>query len=278
MSPAKIRIIHDFTFEKSVPGVNADTDFSSAPTCKLSHVLRGIISRILHSRRPSATPTRILLSKMDVKDAFRHIHVEWVHCPLFGYAFHGLVVVDRRLQFGWRNSPGFWSLFSAALEHAHVHTTFRNWVVTPFGQVETSHVTVSEPAEVEWPVLLPPGYPVPPGDGGGAAKPFLTQIYVDDAVLVEPQCSPVGNRCLRASQSMGSDHGRLLIERQSGDPPFLAPDKASSWHTRLEVLGWDLDTVAMTISCRKEKLVNFASCSRGGQRTAVVRRNPSYVR
>ena len=32
VSPAKIGIIHDLTFETSVPGVNADTDFSSAPT------------------------------------------------------------------------------------------------------------------------------------------------------------------------------------------------------------------------------------------------------
>ena len=253
VSPSKIRIIHDLTFETSAPGVNADTDFSSAPPCKLGHVLRGIIWRILHLRRPSVTPTRILLSKMDVKDAFRQIPVEWAHCPLFGYAFRDLVVVDRRLQFGWRNSPGFWCLFSAALEHAHVHTTFRNAVVTPFGQAVTSHVTVSEPAEGECPVPLPPGYLVPPGDGGGAAKPFFTRMYVDDAVLVEPQCSPVGDRCVRASQSMGSDHGRLLGERQAGDPPLLAPEKVSSWHTRLEVLGWELDTVAMTISLPQGK-------------------------
>ena len=40
VSPAKIPIIHDLTLETSVPGVNADTDFSSAPTCKLGHVSR----------------------------------------------------------------------------------------------------------------------------------------------------------------------------------------------------------------------------------------------
>ena len=65
VSPSKIRIIHDLTFSTSVPGVNADTEFSSAPACKLGHVLRGIIWRILHLRRPSAPLTRILLSKMD---------------------------------------------------------------------------------------------------------------------------------------------------------------------------------------------------------------------
>ena len=29
--PSKIRIIHDLTFSKSAPGINTDTDFSSAP-------------------------------------------------------------------------------------------------------------------------------------------------------------------------------------------------------------------------------------------------------
>ena len=43
-------------------------------------------SRILHSRRPSVAPTCISLSKMDVKNAFQQIPVEWGHRPLFGYA------------------------------------------------------------------------------------------------------------------------------------------------------------------------------------------------
>ena len=97
--PSKIKIIHDLIFSTSVPGVNADTDLSSAPACKLGHVLRGIIWRILDLRRPSVPITRILLNKTDVKDAFRQIAVEWSRCPLFGYAFYGFTVVDRRLQF-----------------------------------------------------------------------------------------------------------------------------------------------------------------------------------
>ena len=61
-SPSKIRIIHYLTFCTSVPGVNADADFSSAPACTLGHVLRRIIWRMLHLRRPSTPTTRILLS------------------------------------------------------------------------------------------------------------------------------------------------------------------------------------------------------------------------
>ena len=166
-------MVHDLTFSTSAPGINTDTNFSSAPDCKLGHVLCDIVWRVLHLCRPSAPLTRILLSKMDVKDAFRQICVEWSHCPVFGYAFRDLVIVDRRLQFGWRNSPGFWCLFSAALKHSHVNTSFQNAVFTPFGRAATSHVQVSSPAEGESPVSLPPGYRVPPGDGGGTTKPFF---------------------------------------------------------------------------------------------------------
>ena len=93
-----------------------------------------------------------------MKDAFRQICVEWSHCPEFGYAFRDLVLVDRRLQLGWRNNPGFWCLFSAALQHSHVNTSFHNAVATPFGRAATSHVQASSPAEGESPVSLPPGY------------------------------------------------------------------------------------------------------------------------
>ena len=48
---------------------------------------------------------------------------------MFGYAFRELAVADRKLQFGWRSSPGVFCLFSAALEHAHRHTSYDDAVV-----------------------------------------------------------------------------------------------------------------------------------------------------
>ena len=59
---------------------------------------------------------------MGVKDAFRQVAVEITRTLVFGYVSGGLVVVDRRLPFGWRNSPGFWYLFGSALEHVHNKT------------------------------------------------------------------------------------------------------------------------------------------------------------
>ena len=79
VSPSKTRIIHDLTFSTSAPVVNTDTDFLSAPDCKLGHMLRDIILQVLRLSRPSAPVTRILLSKRDVKDAFQQMCVKLPH-------------------------------------------------------------------------------------------------------------------------------------------------------------------------------------------------------
>ena len=43
VSSSKNRIIHDLTFSTLAPGVNTDTDFSSAPDFKLGRVLSDVI-------------------------------------------------------------------------------------------------------------------------------------------------------------------------------------------------------------------------------------------
>ena len=65
----------------------------------------------------------------------------------------------------------------------------------------------------------------------------------------------VGERCKRASESCASDHIRLLEERGGTTPPLLSSHNLSAWLTKLVVFGWEIDTVAMTITAPKEKLV-----------------------
>ena len=167
VSATKVRIIHDLTMAFSNPGVSGDTDFESAPNCKLGHVLIDIVWRILFLRRTLAPHTHIMLSKMDAKDAFRQVAVEWDGCTKFGYIFGNFVVVDRRLVFGWRSSPGLYCLLAGTIEHVHGFTSFDDAVVTPQGSAATCHVRVDIPAAGEAPVQLPPECRVPSGQGGG---------------------------------------------------------------------------------------------------------------
>ena len=167
VSATKIRTIHDLTMAFSNPGVNGDTDFESAPKCKLGHVLRDIFGRICFSRRTLAPHTHIMLSKMDVKDAFRQVAVEWDGCTKFGYVFWDFVAVDRRLVFGWRNSPGFYYLLAGAIEHAHGSTSFDDAVVTPQGLTSTRHVRVDIRPRGRPRCTYPRSAGCPPDRGGG---------------------------------------------------------------------------------------------------------------
>ena len=90
---------------------------------------------------------------------------------------------------------------------------------------------------------------------------------MDDAVLAEaiPESSS-SSRCVQESASLASDHFRLFGERSSGDPPLLASQKVSCWDPPLEVLGWDLDTVCMTISVPPAQLAR--TCDLLSQRPA----------
>ena len=70
------------------------------------------------------------------------------------------------------------------------------------------------------------------------------RYYVDDGILVEVQWWPDGRCCMRAVQSLASDHFRLLGVRGASDPPLLSASKIANWDMRLEVMGWLVGTEA----------------------------------
>ena len=78
VSPSKTRNIHDLTFTSSQYAriVNAVTDFGQPPPVELGRVLRNIIGRILYLRRRFGPRARIVLSKIDVMEAFRQVSVQ----------------------------------------------------------------------------------------------------------------------------------------------------------------------------------------------------------
>jgi hypothetical protein len=46
-----------------------------------------------------------MISEMDATAAFRQLRVN-TDGVLFGYVYEDMVILDLRLQFGWRSSPG----------------------------------------------------------------------------------------------------------------------------------------------------------------------------
>ena len=118
----KIIIIHDMTFEhrdgSGGGSMNSTTDWDEIPTCALAGVMHEVVQRVLGLRVKFGDRARIVIQKMDVKNAFRQIPVDPDGARVFGYVLGEFLFIDLRLQFGWRGSPGWWWVISAAMQHA----------------------------------------------------------------------------------------------------------------------------------------------------------------
>ena len=261
VSGSKARICHDLSFAVSGTGVNEGTDKYAEPECKVGHVSRTVVWRILYlhgkfvaGKSPSP---RILIAKNDLKSAYRQICVDIEKAPTFASLFRNVVIIDRCLQFGWTSSPSFWGVCAAAMQHAHTRTNIRNALITAEGRQATSHVRVEPPREGEVQAELPPDDVYPPGVGGRMSDMFWAETFVDDAIVVEVESPLEGRRCLRASRSYASDCFRGLGSRQAREPPLFSREKTTSWDTRMDVLGWTLDTKAMTNAVPHEKIARL---------------------
>ena len=63
---------------------------------------------------------------------------------------------------------------------------------------------------------------------------------------------------MRAVHSLARDHFRLLGSRGTKDPPLLSASKITHFETRLEVLGWVIDTQQLMITMTQRKQAELA--------------------
>ena len=116
------------------------------------------------------------MRKIHVKDAFRQVPVDPAGAPVFGYVVNDLVVVDFRLQFGWRSSPGLGGLMASALEDSHNHTTFRGARISRAEKNAVAHVQVAG-HRPEIVVPIPFDCAKLSGKGGGPGDTFFVRYY-----------------------------------------------------------------------------------------------------
>lgn len=74
--------------------MNADTDREKVPECRFAGVVTEVITRILGLRTKYGTQKRILLQKMDAKNAFRQVGVAPDRAVAFMYQLEDLGFVD----------------------------------------------------------------------------------------------------------------------------------------------------------------------------------------
>ena len=194
--------------------VNSTTDWDEIPACALAGVMRKGLQRVLGLRVKFGDRARILIKTLDVKNAFRQIPVDPDGVTAFGYVLAGYIFVDLRLQFGWRGSPGWWGVISAAMQHAQRNTTRASASFSQAGDRAVEHVTVAPDTGrpvARWPVECI----VRPAKGGGAGDPAFVVFFMDDAISVEVQWDLEGARCLDLSRSLASIHFQAMGERRA---------------------------------------------------------------
>ena len=90
---------------------------------ELAEVMNDIVKRIMGLRAKFGTGTRIPIEKLDAKSTFRQISVDPAGAAAFGYVVADYIVVDMRLQFGWRGGAGWWGVVASAMQDAQRKTT-----------------------------------------------------------------------------------------------------------------------------------------------------------
>ena len=119
--------------------LTAIPNFSSVPPCELGHVRREVLLCELFLRQTHGRSAPTVFCRVDVKEVFRKVLVDPVGASVFGHVTGGRVVVDLPLQFGWRNSHGYWGLLASVREQTHTRSTFQGAVVSPQGAAAVAH-------------------------------------------------------------------------------------------------------------------------------------------
>jgi hypothetical protein len=257
----KFRVIHDLSAERDnkagvKESVNSTTAFDEAPQVELGEIFSRLLQYVWQVRQ-KFPGKRIMISKMDVKSAFRQIPVS-IDGVLLGYRIGDLIVIDLRLQFGWRSSPGFWSIAGGAIKWSVQQDAPGAGPVPSKAAIElTKHVQVI-------PAVSPRQQAKVPVDVRAARKCKVTgpedpphaDIYVDDLIMAMVLYDD--ESLLEVTKSAAEAHVRLLGAPRSGESP-ISQHKVTHWDTTMLVLGWEVDTEGMVVRMPKSKQLAFCA-------------------
>ena len=250
------RLIVDYTFSK----VNEET-VALAPreAMQFGRALQRVVQTIVHSNRRFGP---VYLGKIDIADGFYRVWVQIRDIPKLAVVLPGaphadpLVAFPLALPMGWVESPPFFTTLTETVcdlanaklrESAHTSAPHR---------LEQAAATVVEPP--------PPPPPKAWRSQQQHRNPVAQQpvsavdIYVDDFLLLA-QTRHQRERVLRTTLHSIDDVFRKL---EPSDPPHRKEPSSvkkllkgdAAWSTRKRFLGWDLDTVEMTLNLPPHRL------------------------
>ena len=248
----KHRVIHDLSFRYQLPdgspdwSVNDLTDPSEVPDCDIGHIFIDFLSRV-YQLRLRYRSAHIVLAKVDVTDAFRHVRLDPRLAPMFSYTWGGVVVIELFLMFGWLGAPGHFlrwmkaigALMQATRPSDMVPARTDQLVLLPSLEIE------EPPSEPPAPVPDDPTYPRQAVAHGDA--PFVAPSFMDDTLQAEVNHE---GRPWAASAALEEAHYQLFGWRGAD---VVKPSKRTKWASQQEILGVMVDAHNMTVSLPEDK-------------------------
>ncbi len=265
------RTIVDYSFS----GLNKETlKLSPREAMQFGRVLERVMTQIVHAD-PRFGPVKQI--KIDMSDGFYLIRVRAEDIAKLGVAFpaldgeESLIAFPLSLPMGWTESPPYFCAFTETVADI-TNERILKWRRPPRHHLEQSANTlpVSAPTAEPAPAPLasvPPAVPQPT-----VRNPLLPQrqrilggvdIFVDDFIGIAQGSTRRLNRIRRILMEAIDDVFRPL---DSADPSYRKQPQSvkkllqgdASWSTLKKVLGWLIDTVAMTIRLPPRRLQRLA--------------------
>jgi hypothetical protein len=246
------RLIVDYTFS----GVNIDTvPLAPREAMQFGRALQRILSAIVHAD-PRYGPVQ--LAKIDIADGFYRVWLRLADVPKLGVVlptapgFTPLIAFPLALPMGWVESPPYFTSFTeTACDLANDMLAAHDPRLHCVHRLEA--VAATPPADDE---TLPPATTTRRATAGkisGKQLPLgAVDVYVDDFLLLA-QTQHQQQRVLRAALTAIDDVFRPLEDSDpvtrkepSSVKKMLKGD--ASWSTRKRMLGWDVDTVNLTLN------------------------------
>jgi hypothetical protein len=274
------RVIVDYSFFD----VNHDTaTLAPQEAMQFGKALHRLIHHIVCAH-PRHGP--VYMSKVDIADGFYRVWVSASHIPQLGVLFpkslgeEQLVAFPLVLPMGWKNSPPYFSAITETVADLTNDATKANTSPPPHRLEGVAQTPV--PAQLTGPgtsaehALLP--VPLRRRHHHFTHQPLAyTDVYVDDFIqLVQgppPKRRQVQRQLLHTLDTVlrplaASDHPHR--QEPASVKKFLKGD--GTFLTRKIVLGWLIDTVAMTIELPPHRVarLNEILASIGPERTRIA--------
>ena len=257
------RPIVDYTFS----GVNSDTvPISPSEAMQFGHTLDRLLHQIVHSH-PKHGPVHLI--KIDIADGFYRVWVRLHDVPKLAVAIPRLphepplLALPLALPMGWTQSPPYFSAVTETIaDDANMRLRLRRHPsphrLDPLADTPSLDSVAPGPPHPG----VSPSLPLPDHDPQLRFhnRPLATiDVFVDDFIAAAQGPTSTLNRVRRTLMHSIDAVFRPLT---ASDPPFRTEPISvtkllkgdACWATCKKILGWIIDTTAMTITLPSRRL------------------------